>query len=77
MKTNITVDTDTIRRLHSIAKELASLIESWSHRHASFRGAAWVFRAGGRVPPWRHCRTRSRAPSPVCSRSSSTSLLTS
>lgn len=28
MKTNITVDTDTIRRLHSIAKELASLADS-------------------------------------------------
>ena len=28
MRTNITVDTDTIRRLHSIAKELASLADS-------------------------------------------------
>ena len=28
MRTNITVDTDTIRRLHSIAKELDSLANS-------------------------------------------------
>ena len=28
MRTNITIDTDTIRRLHSIAKELASLADS-------------------------------------------------
>ena len=28
MRTGITIDTDTIRRLHSIAKELVSLADS-------------------------------------------------
>ena len=28
MRTEITIDTDTIRRIHSIAKELASLADS-------------------------------------------------
>ncbi len=37
MRTNITIDTDTIRRIHSIAKELASLADSFGrHERVDF-----------------------------------------
>ena len=40
MRTNITIDTDTIRRIHSIAKELASLADSLGrHERVEFTEA--------------------------------------
>ena len=37
MRTNITIDSDTIRRFHSIAKELASLADSLGRHGRSVR----------------------------------------
>ena len=41
MRTNITIDSDTIRRLHSIAKELASLADSLVMRKLVYFADVW------------------------------------
>lgn len=41
MRTNITIDSDTIRRLHSIAKELASLADSLVLRKLVYFADVW------------------------------------